>query len=252
MRWTAYTLSVGLILGLSGLAYALSLDLRLSPSRVEIGAFFEGTEVEVAGQIPAGATAVVELLGQTTTEELLRKGRRAGLWMTVGEIKIHNVPCLYLLLSSSPEIPELAAGETPWGFEALERQAHFTGQLAAGEPEKFFQEFLDLKKSEGLYQLMPGALKISQPQEGWCSWRGAFRLPARVPPGRYKVKLTAIRDGRLLEQRNHHLEVKMVGFPALLATLAYRHGAFYGVLAVVIAIATGFLMGLLFKGKAAH
>jgi uncharacterized membrane protein YraQ (UPF0718 family) len=39
----------------------------------------------------------------------------------------------------------------------------------------------------------------------------------------------------------------MVGLPALLATLAYEHGALYGVIAVIIAILTGFAMGYIFK-----
>jgi hypothetical protein len=39
-----------------------------------------------------------------------------------------------------------------------------------------------------------------------------------------------------------------VGFPAAFFSLAYEHGATYGILAVVIAIVTGFAMGYLFKG----
>jgi hypothetical protein len=48
------------------------------------------------------------------------------------------------------------------------------------------------------------------------------------------------------------LKVEMVGFPALLADLAYQHGATYGIIAVVIAIVTGFAMGFLFKGGGGH
>ncbi len=55
-----------------------------------------------------------------------------------------------------------------------------------------------------------------------------------------------------MEQKIEEIEVRMVGFPAFLATLAYEHAALYGIVAVVIAIATGFLMGFLFKGKTEH
>jgi hypothetical protein len=44
----------------------------------------------------------------------------------------------------------------------------------------------------------------------------------------------------------------MVGFPAMLTTLAYEHGATYGILAVIIAIMTGFAIGFLFKGGGGH
>jgi hypothetical protein len=77
-------------------------------------------------------------------------------------------------------------------------------------------------------------------------------LPAKVPPGEYQVRLSVIKDGRLMGQKTAKFRVKMVGFPALFASLAYEHAAFYGILAVIIAIATGFIMGFLFKGKAEH
>jgi hypothetical protein len=38
----------------------------------------------------------------------------------------------------------------------------------------------------------------------------------------------------------------------VLASMAYSHGATYGVLAVVIAIVTGFAMGFIFKGGGGH
>jgi len=38
----------------------------------------------------------------------------------------------------------------------------------------------------------------------------------------------------------------------MLASLAYQHGATYGVIAVIIAIVVGFAMGFLFKGGGGH
>jgi hypothetical protein len=109
-----------------------------------------------------------------------------------------------------------------------------------------------MKKSEELYCALPGALKISNSPEGRLTLKGTCPLPAKIPPGHYQVRLSVIKDGTVVEQKNEKLEVIMVGFPALLATLAYDHGAFYGIVAVLIAIATGFIMGFLFKGKAEH
>lgn len=38
----------------------------------------------------------------------------------------------------------------------------------------------------------------------------------------------------------------------MLMNLAHQQGALYGILAVVIAIVNGFIMGILFKGKTEH
>lgn len=233
-------------------AAASSARIRLFPDRVDIGAFFQGVEITLHGEIPPGCEAVMEIQGAAAREELLRKGRRGGLWMTVGEIRVENAPNLYLVLSSAPNVPQLDGQETPWGFSALRSRVKFQGALNDQEKDRFFQEFLELKKSEELYDTLPGALKTSNSPADRLTLAGTFLLPAKVPPGNYRVRLSVVKDGRVLEQKNEELEVKMVGFPALLAALAYEHGSFYGVVAVVIAIVAGFIMGFLFKGKAEH
>lgn len=234
------------------LAAATSVKIRLFPDRVDIGTFFQGAQVTLNGEIPTGAEAVVEVEGAAVQTELLRKGRRGGLWMTVGEIRVDNAPNLYLVLSSTANLPQLEGQETPWGFAALKTRVKFQGALADPERDRFFQEFLELKKSEKLYNILPGALKIRNSPAGQAALEGTFRLPRNVSPGNYQIRLSVVQDGRVMEQKIKELEVRMVGFPAFLATLAYEHAALYGLVAVVIAIATGFLMGFLFKGKTAH
>ena len=81
---------------------------------------------------------------------------------------------------------------------------------------------------------------------------GTFPLPTKVKPGTYQVCLTVVQGGQVIAKNCRDLKVVMVGFPAMLASLAYEHGATYGILAVVIAIVTGFAMGYLFKGGGGH
>ncbi|MEW6657951.1 MAG: TIGR02186 family protein [Thermodesulfobacteriota bacterium] len=251
MRKLAWVLLAATVL-VPGAAAASSAKIRLFPDRVDIGTFFQGVEVKIQGEMPPGCEAVVEIEGATAKEMLLRKGRRAGLWMTVGEIRVENAPNLYLVLSSAPKIPQLPGEETPWGLSAWKSRLKFQGALTDQEIDLFFKEFLALKKSEELYDTFPGTLQTAKSPEGQSALKGTFKLPAKVPPGHYRVRLSVVKEGRVLEQKNEELEVKMVGFPALLASLAYEHGAFYGIMAVLIAIATGFIMGFLFKGKAEH
>ncbi len=240
------------VLMVSAAKEAVSATFRLYPEQVDIGAFFQGAEVTLKGEMPPECDAVLEVCGPAVNEKLLRKGRRAGLWMAVGEVEVQDAPNFYLVLSSTPQIPVLNGQETPWGFSALKSRMRLRGALADEEITRFSQEFLALKESEQLYGSLPGALKVQNSPEGHALIKGAFHLPAKIPPGQYQVRLFVVKDGRILEQASKTMEVKMVGFPALLAALAYEHGALYGVMAAVIAVATGFLMGFLFKGKAEH
>jgi uncharacterized membrane-anchored protein len=81
---------------------------------------------------------------------------------------------------------------------------------------------------------------------------GQLTLPSNIPPGNYRIILSVLNSGKLVEQKFFELPVKMSGLPGFLASLANEHAALYGLIAVVIAIVTGFAMGFLFKSKGAH
>jgi hypothetical protein len=67
------------------------------------------------------------------------------------------------------------------------------------------------------------------------------------------VEIFVLNQGNIVARTTDHLKVDEVGFPALLSNLAFEHAGLYGILATLIAIAAGLLMGLLFRGsKGAH
>jgi len=243
---------LGLLVLLAGALPSQAAGLAVSPATVPIGAFFNGQTVTVSGTIPAGTQAVLEVVGSSAEEHLMRKGRRAGLWMNVGEIKVHDAPSLYLVMSTAEELLTAAPAEATWGYRALEKRITFTGKIEPAEREEFMGQFLRLKESEHIYAAWPGALKVEAASGGASPVTASFPLPTNTRPGAYKVCLSAIQDGRVVSHTCTDLKVEMVGFPALLTSLAYQHGVAYGVLAVVIAIVTGFAMGFLFKGGGGH
>lgn len=240
-----------LLLGLSPVQ-AETPALKVSPDNVQIGTFFDGQTIKVEGVIPAGAQAVLEVVGSKADEHLMRKGRRGFLWMNVGEITVHDAPSLYLVMSTTKELLTSATGEATWGYQALEKRIAFSGKIETAEKPMFMKQFLELKESEHIYASFPGALKVKTAMGGQSQVTGTFFLPTNTKPGTYKVVLSVITDGKVVNSASADLKVEMVGFPALLANLAYDHGATYGIIAVVIAIVTGFAMGFLFKGGGGH
>ena len=81
---------------------------------------------------------------------------------------------------------------------------------------------------------------------------GLFPCLPKFNLGGSQVCLTVLQGGQVISKQCRDLKVVMVGFPAMMASLAYEHGATYGILAVIIAIVTGFAMGYLFKGGGGH
>jgi uncharacterized protein (TIGR02186 family) len=248
----AVLLGFVLLLSLPSLAQGASLDLKVAPDVVEIGAWFRGHGVTVSGMIPQGAEAVMEVVGQTSDEHLMRKGRRAGLWMNVGDIDFHGAPSLYMVMSTNPKLLESPSPESPWGYKSLERRVTMSGLIKDQEKSKFLQQFLKLKESEGIYTSFKTPIKKGRAAGDLIPVQGEFRLPTNVKPGTYEVCLSVIKDGQIVAKKCGELKVMLVGFPAMFTTMAYQHGLTYGIIAVVIAIVTGFAMGFLFKGGGGH
>ena len=241
-----------LVISLAGSAQAESATLQLIPDVVEINSFFQGRNVTVAGTLPEGLGAVVEVMGPTTEEHLMRKGRRGPLWMNVGKISVSGVPSLYLVLSSQADLLAGNRIDAPWGFPSLIQRISLTGDIQANEQDKFKHQFLELKETQKLYGAWPEGLKVSPAGAGRQKVTGKFWVPSNIKPNTYKVCLTTVREGLAVDKVCLDMPVQMVGFPAFLMTMAYEHAALYGLLAIIIAIVVGAIMGYLFKGGGGH
>jgi len=228
-----------------------SSTLHVDPDALHIRETFQGAPLTLSADIPKGAGAVVEILGATHEDHLLRQGRRGGLWMSVGEVTVQGAPSVYLLLSTSNVAAHSDSG-TQWGYEALGKKIKFLGSIPHDGAGALFEQFVRLKESESLYGLFPASLKAVRTSNGRATIEGQLMLPSNIAPGNYRIVLSVLNSGKLLEQRSVELPITMRGLPAFLASLAHKHAVLYGLVAVVIAIVTGFVMGFIFKGKGAH
>jgi hypothetical protein len=226
---------------------AAGANLRVTPDAIEIGTFFSGARVEVSAEIPTGSDAVIEVLGKKLEEQLLRKGRHWDIWMNVGEIDIEGAPSLYYVLSSNPESFSRVAADSSFGYLSLTKRIAFVGDVKGLKRMRIFDEFIKLKESEKLYGEYPGQLEVSHLAGDRSRVRGSFRIPSKVAPGDYLVRLSVHEDGRPVVTETASLDVAMVGLPAFLTMLALQHGALYGLLAVTVAVAFGYFTGLVFR-----
>ena len=234
-------------------------DIRahLTPEAIDIGTFFNGTEVYVSGDVSPEAEVVVRLSGMRHDVALKKKGKVLGLlWMNLDSITIHRVPNLYLVYISKNLESTMRTEPSKWeelgfGFAALKKEVKVSP--AEADSEAIFKEFVELKKSEGLYAIEPGKVVYSEGESSQKSFEAILQIPPRLVPGKYLVETFAVKDGSVESRTRAELQVKQVGFPAFITRLAFKHGALYGLLATIIAIAAGLLIGVIFKGeKGAH
>jgi hypothetical protein len=251
-RWTVVLVGLALLtLGAPSFSTAETADLLVAPYVLHVTESFQGATITVSAEIPKDASAIVEVKGPTHKEHLLRQGRRGGLWMSVGEVTVEGAPSLYLVLST-PDVSSHLEGKTQWGYDALKQRITFEGSLPKQGRGALFDQFVKLKESQGVYGVFPDSLKLTSTSGGQATYEGQFRLPGNIAPGTYPVVLSVLKGGKVVQQQSTELTIEMSGLPRFLTALAWNHSALYGLMAVLVALAAGFIMGFVFRSKAAH
>ncbi len=233
---------------------ALAATTQVAPADIAINLFYHGTTVEVQGQAAPGEDVLVKVTPAEQHEFHLKyKGKAAGIfWMKLGTLVFKNLPSTYLLASSGPvdKVLDAAARDTESvGFDALKKKAEIAAEKGAMPAGDWFSQFLDFKQKEKVYAVEEGTVKVGAD--------GAYRLslhwPFQAPPGAYKVETITAKDGKVTGHSEAALKVELTGMVELLAKLASDSRALYGIISIVVAIAAGFGVGMIFKkGGGSH
>ncbi len=235
-------------LSMTDKTFAAALTLDLSPAKVDIGTFYNGTTVKVSGQLPAAAEAVIRLSGQAEEIHLKRKGKIAGLlWMNTGDLTFDNAPRVYKVVTGKglTDLENSAARE--FAFPALRKRIEIS---PAGDDNAFMlEEFIRLKTKEGLYSTTSDGISYGPEKNGVKSYEATLDIPSSMKQGDYAIDVSVVQDGNIIATSSKPLPLKQIGFPEQLSTMAYGHALWYGIMSVVIALMAGLFMGLLFKDK---
>ncbi len=244
-RMAVLLVAAGLLPGLAARVADPPGPLLVDPSRVRVGFFFNGATLSVSARIPDGYQAVVRLSSGAERLELKEKGRVGGvLWMSVGDVVFDEAPVLYQLLTTAPLdtlAPAVLLDEWKLGYAAVIVPAD-------GAATRMLPELVKLKERGGLYVDHEGGLRVSRDGDG-VRVDGRFVLPASVRPGEYAVDLIGFSAERPFRLGSTTVVVERVGTVRMMWSLAMEHGLFYGSTAVVVALVTGLLTGLLFQSK---
>ncbi len=239
----------GLLL-LSGLTPVRAEEViaTLDPTEVHISAFYNGTTVAVAGVIPADTEAVIRIIGQRENVHAKEKGKVGGvLWMNIKDITYENVPGTFILLTSEKLKDMVDSPDSTIGFAAVKNEVTI---LPESEDKDFlYGEFVKLKKKQHLFLEDTSGITYGTDPEGNRTITAHLPIPPMMKPGSYDIEVMAVRDGKVVGQENLKLRVREIGLPKKLSELAFQHSLLYGIMAVVIAVLAGLLMGVIFKGK---
>jgi hypothetical protein len=251
-----------IVLGSAGDAAAASAAecLQMDPPFLERTLFLKASHTMIiTGPCPEGSQIVLKVVSPTRDFRLNKSGKGLGfVWLPVGHAEVKEIPVMYQVLSSakisdilSPAEQE-AVGLTSDLKEIYDEcKVHFDQDIPhneiAGLRQEYVSGLIKIFKDSGLYQRQEGAVQINGSQFSARSVQ-----PSDAPLGEYKVFCYAVQDGKARLIFQDKFLVKSGALSQWLAYHAQASPVVYGVLAAVIAVAAGLLVGAVFRKGGSH
>ena len=181
---------------------------------------------------------VVVVKGPTQSVLVREKKKVAGIWINAARLRYRSAPSFYAIASSRP-IEQLVDARTraiyELGLDSL--QLSPASSAPADEQQRFQTGLVALKRRAGLYYADDHAVEIT----AGVLYRARVTIPARVPVGRYTAETFLIRDGRVLTAAVKPIDIRKAGFERFVARAADRWSVWYGLTAVALSVALGWV-----------
>ncbi|MGI9489754.1 MAG: TIGR02186 family protein [Geminicoccaceae bacterium] len=229
------------------LARANGLAADVSDRLIAITTAFVGGDVVVFGAIEeTDGDIVITMQGPRQSQMVRRKSRIAGIWVNRDRVAFEDVPSFFAIASTRP-LEEIVSSRVRkqfgLGVDYLALEMSNQDDYDADERAAFAAALVRNKQKADLYTKTP--IKVTFP--GSKLFRATFSFPANVPPGHYQIEVLKLMDGQVTGAQQSSLQISKVGLEADVFDFANQRSALYGIVAIVIAVAAGWLAGVVFR-----
>lgn len=224
--------------------------LGLSQDEIAITASFNGSEILVFGAIkrdaPVASSAgqlgvIVTVSGPQLPVTVRRKERRFGIWINTERVDVDLAPAFYAVATSGPLDELLDDVEDLRHTVSIPRAIRSVGATVIGT-EQFTEALIRIRSGRDLYQVLEGAVDVDQD----TLFHTEIALPANLTEGDYTARILITRDGGLIDEFVTTIPVNKIGLERWLYELAHEQEVLYGLLALFIAVASGWGASALF------
>lgn len=224
---------------------------EISQHEIQVRQGFTGADLLLFGAIltPEGNRAaadydvVVVLKGPVRSIVLREKQKVAGVWVNADSAEFRSAPSFFAVAASRP-VDEIVDDKTAAIYELGLKWVQLSpiGVIEPKEQTRFASGLVDLMRRQELYQESGRAVQIS----GGVLYQARISLPSSVQTGTYTAETFAIQRGRVIASASSKVEVTKEGFERFVAEAAQRDSLLYGLFAVFVSVAMGWVAGRLF------
>lgn len=235
-------------------AQAERLVSTVSNDEVAIASDFVGEKLTLFGNIEpeAGATqrfvegpfhVIIVVTGPLQNRVARLKRQRFGIWMNTEQVEFDNFPSFYHVLASG-KLTDITDEATLWQLNIPPMaQTRITAQPSTADESWFGRELVRLMTDEGYFGVNERGVVFRSN----TLYSAQVSLPSDVPPGSFLTHTYVFKNGQVIAERSEGFAVRKIGFERFLALAARQQPLLYGLAAVILALFTGWLGGVVFK-----
>ncbi|MBF7082960.1 TIGR02186 family protein [Desulfallas sp. Bu1-1] len=247
-------LALVLVLTWISLAWAADTSVNVSPDRVDIGFNFQGTELSILGTVPDHARVYIKVASPNDSMlELNKKGRLGFFWMNVENVSVTAAPKLYQVITSDSLDQLPGELQKKLGLSRDFKQIYTSAkvykhsesgpvELPKQDSDRYVSSLINIYQKSGLYAVKENAVQVTNSR-----FKANVKLPPNIPHEKCTVTVYAVKEGKLVGTASAPLQVNSVGMVKWLSREATYDGPTYGFIAVLIALACGIGIALLFS-----
>jgi uncharacterized protein (TIGR02186 family) len=219
-----------------------SIQIGLSTDRVSITADFAGADLTIFGALDGmdqlvarqGRYDIIVVLEGPARPVVVRKKTRVlGMWINTQSQTFVNVPMSYSL-ATSRAMQDITSPNT-------------YRQMALGSENISIAEFTnalrDRKRAVGLFNERIGGVQFLSQN----LFRATLPLSPSVPVGTHRARAFLFKNGVFIRENSAQLAIVKAGFEQRVYRTAQEHGFVFGLLAVLLAVLTGWAGRMIFR-----
>lgn len=226
-------------------AHAKALISDISDHLIRIDTNFKGTDILLFGARNDAGDIVVVVRGPKHGYIVRKKERVAGIWVNREQLTFEGVESFYAVASSRP----LSSIKNEELLRYLSLGVHNLSLLPSPEEAitvsitDFETAFLSDKERNDLYEKYP----LDIPFMGETLFKLTLHFPKNIPRGSYTVETYLINNGQLTAMQSTPVVVKKIGLDAFISGTARKYPGLYGLSAIALALAAGWIAATLFR-----
>ncbi len=220
----------------------------LDQEEVFITTDFTGAELLLFGAFDRASIDDIAIIvtGPPKTIAVRRKKNIIGIWLNTAKVDAIDLPSFYHILTTRP-LNDIANLDTRTinhlGFTQIPFQLDDDNSAEIDAANQWKEALIRNMKNTGLWANRNGEIKII----GDVLFRANIEIPANIIPGKYKVRTLHFRNGIVVNENISSITVSKTGLSALIYRLAHEYSVFYGIFAIIFAVASGWMAAIAFR-----